>query len=82
MDNYHAAPRDVSHSSYLPQSLQFLQLFVVVVRILSVILQDELEEEKETEQVDKHGTFSRVRFQNHPNWNDMFLKLWFKSHLA
>ena len=34
----------ISHGTHLPQRLQFLQLFIVVVRILSIILQDELEE--------------------------------------
>lgn len=41
---------DVSHSTHLPQCLQFLHLFVVVVWILSIILQDELEEKKQKEQ--------------------------------
>lgn len=48
-ENDSAASGDVSHGTHLPQRLQFLQLFVVVVRILSIILQDELEEKRHTD---------------------------------
>lgn len=43
---------DVPHRTYLSQRLQLLQLFVVVVRILSIIFQDELEEKKQGKQAD------------------------------
>lgn len=40
------------HRTYLSQRLQLLQLFVVVVRILSIIFQDELEGKKQGRQAD------------------------------
>lgn len=49
------------HSAHLPQRLQFLQLFVVVVRILSIVLQDELEKKKQKQEVGECAAETQVK---------------------
>lgn len=74
-ENDSAASGDVAHSTHLPQRLQFLQLFIVVVRILSIILQDELVEKHTNKKQINMKHFKRF-LKKYPYWTDVFVWPW------